>query len=437
MNNLLESYLNRLSIASLNPMQEAMLDAFERYDQLTLIAPTGSGKTLGFLLPLLKRLRRGEAGIQAMVICPSRELALQIEQVFRSMSTGFKVNCFYGGHPIWVEKDSLSEPPALLIGTPGRIADHIRQGTFDPGTVRVLVLDEFDKTLELGFEDDTRSILASLNGLQKRVLISATKMLKLPDFVDFVSAYELHYEKEESEVRLKIRLVRAEGHDKLETLFRLLCVVGDAPTLVFCNHRMAVDRISQLLGDKGIAHDVYHGGLKQDEREQALAKFRNGTYRILLATDLAGRGLDIPAIEHVVHYQPAETLETFIHRNGRTARIRAEGSAYILLSEDEKLPEYLSVEPESFHFPDELRLPSPPEWSTLRFDAGKKDKISKGDIVGFLTRAGRLSGDDIGVIEVYDFVAYVAVKASKARETLSFITGEKIKKKKVPVSISW
>lgn len=430
-------YLNKLAIAALNPMQEAMLAAFDQSDHLVLISPTGSGKTLGYLLPILNSLNPEAGQIQAMVISPSRELAIQIERVFKTMSTGFKANCFYGGHPIKVERDSLSQPPALLVGTPGRIADHLRRQTFVPDSISILVFDEFDKSLELGFEDDIRFITEQLHGVRKQLLISATKMTLIPDFLRIDNALELNFEKKDDESKLKLKLVRAEGKDKLETLFRLLCLIGNKSTLVFCNHRMAVDRISQLLGSQKIAHDVYHGGLKQEEREQALAKFRNGTYSILLSTDLAGRGLDIPAIEHVVHYQLAGNLHTYIHRNGRTARMHADGSAYILLTEDEHLPEYIDEEPEPLILPEQPDLPANPQWMTLRFGAGKKEKISKGDIAGFLMQKGLLNKEEIGLIEIYDFVAYAAVKASKASDVVENIRNEKIKKKKIQISLSW
>ncbi len=433
---IINSYLSQFNIQSPNPMQEAMLAAFEQYNDLLLISPTGSGKTLGYLLPLAKHLQTDTDQVQGLIICPSRELALQIEKVFKTMATGFKICCFYGGHPIRSEKDTLTHPPAVIVGTPGRIADHLRQQTFSAEFVKTLVLDEFDKSLELGFEEEMQFIVSQLSNVQKRLFVSATNLTRLPDFVGVDKVYEVKFS-EETNSKLKVSIVRADGQDKLDILFRLLCQIGDAPTLVFCNHRMAVDRISQLLGNKQIHHDVYHGGLKQEEREQALAKFRNDSYRILLATDLAGRGLDIPAIKHVVHYQLAETAAAYVHRNGRTARMHAEGAAYIVLAEDEKLPGYINETPDTFRLPDEIEMPAAPEWKTLRFAAGKKEKISKGDIAGFLMQKGLLAKEEIGLIEVYDLVAYAAVKAAKAPDVVEKVRNEKIKKKKIPVSLSW
>lgn len=429
-------YLTPFNIQSINPMQKAMLSAFERSDNLLLIAPTGSGKTLGYLLPLVKHLKTGTDQVQGLIICPSRELALQIENVFKTMMTGFKVCCFYGGHPMKSEKDSLTQPPAVIVGTPGRIADHLRQKTFSTEYVSILVLDEFDKSLELGFEDEMQFIVSQLTSVKKRLFISATNLSRLPDFVGADKVHEMIFT-EEIHNKLKTYVVHADGQDKLDTLFRLLCQIGNAPTLVFCNHRMAVDRISQLLGNKQIHHDIYHGGLKQEEREQALVKFRNGSYRILLATDLAGRGLDIPAIKHVVHYQPAETASAYIHRNGRTARMHAEGFAYIVLAENESLPEYVNETPDIYQLPEEVATPPTPNWKTIRFAAGKKDKINKGDIAGFLIQKGCLAKEDIGLIEVYDYIAYAAVKAEKASYAIEQVRNEKIKKKKIPVSLSW
>jgi ATP-independent RNA helicase DbpA len=428
--------LERLGIAALNLMQEASLAAHRQDRDVLLLAPTGSGKTLAFLLPVAEGLVAGERGIQALVLAPSRELALQIEEVFRKLGTPFKVDCFYGGHPFVTETNGLREPPAVLIGTPGRVADHLRRGTLDPVSVRRLVLDEFDKSLELGFQADMAFIVGKLSGLRRRTLTSATRMAEIPAFVGLTKAATLDFLTDTLPAGLTLKKVIAAGNDKLEVLFRLLCRIGTEATLVFCNHREAVERISDLLAGNGLVHDVYHGGLEQDDRERALVKLRNGSTYILLTTDLASRGLDIPQVRYVVHYQLPHTQEAFVHRNGRTARMHAEGTAYIIMSETEPVPPYLQGDPEIEAVPALGTLPAPPPWATLYFGGGKKEKISKADIAGLLLKKGGLQPDEVGRIEVGDHAGFAAVKRSKARKVAELLGNEKIKQRRVKIEIS-
>jgi superfamily II DNA/RNA helicase len=432
----MEKVLQALKIAALNEMQLAAISVPAEKD-MVLLSPTGSGKTLAFLLPLFKQLNPGVQGIQSLVLVPSRELALQIEQVFKSMQTGFKVNCFYGGHSTRVEKNNLSHLPAVLIGTPGRIAYHIRANSFDPGTIRTLVLDEFDKSLEFGFEEDMVFIVSNLTTLKKRVLTSATRMQEIPSFTGVKNNVVVDFLGDSNTLPdLQLKAVKSPAAaDKLETLFSLICKIGSKPTLVFCNHREAVDRISETLWSSGLEHDVFHGGLEQEDRELALLKFRNGSHRLLITTDLASRGLDIPEIEYVIHYQLPHTKEAFTHRNGRTARMNASGTAYLILAEDDKLP-YLDSMPEAESLPEEDLLPENTPWVTLYIAAGKKDKINKIDIVGLLLKKGDIQKEDLGRIEVWDFAAYAAIKRSKVNAVLARIKNEKIKNRKVKIEIS-
>ena len=432
----MRNLLERLGIEALNAMQEASLAAHRQGRDVVLLAPTGSGKPLAFLLPVLEGLVAGERGIQALVLAPSRELAGQIEDVFRKLGTPFKVDCFYGGHPFSTETNSLREPPAVLIGTPGRLADHLRRGTFDPAPVRRLVLDEFDKSLELGFQADMAFIVGQLTGLRRRTLTSATRMAAVPAFVGLAGAATLDYLTDTLPGGLTLKKVMAAGNDKLEILFRLLCRIGNEATLVFCNHREAVERISELLAGNGLVHDVYHGGLEQDDRERALVKLRNGSSHILLTTDLASRGLDVPEVRHVVHYQLPHNEEAFVHRNGRTARMHAAGTAYLVLSETESLPPYLREDPETEDVSEADALPAPPPWATLYFGAGKKEKISKGDIAGLLLKKGGLQADEVGRIEVGDHAGFAAVQRGKARKVAELLRNEKIKGHRVKIEVS-
>lgn len=437
-NTLIQKVLDTLRIDALNPMQEAALDTIEHKDNTVILSATGSGKTLAFLLPILQRLDPAVKVPQALIIAPSRELALQIESVFRSMGSGLKVLCCYGGHKREIEEASLVHPPALLIGTPGRLADHIRRGNIPLEKIEFLVLDEFDKTLELGFEEEVSFVLGALPSLQKRVLTSATEAVEIPAFVGAAEWERLDFlpEGEAMPSGLDIKKVLSTDKDKIDTLFRLICTIGNRPIIVFCNHREAVERTSSLLSERGIINTFYHGAMEQRDREVAMSKFRNGTINVLVTTDLAARGLDIQNIRYIIHYHLPSSEDIFTHRNGRTARMEASGTAVLLLGPEETLPPYVAPETEEFRLDEEMILPEKPKWTTLFIGAGKKDKVNKVDIVGFLSNKGGLKKEDIGLIDVKDFFSFVAIRKSKASHTLLQIKNEKIKNKKVKIDIA-
>jgi ATP-independent RNA helicase DbpA len=427
--------LSFLKIKELNEMQLTVLEANKNDQDIILLSDTGSGKTLGFLLPLLEMMEPGNKSTQAIVVVPSRELALQIEQVFRSMVTGYKVTCCYGGHKREIEENSLLEAPALIIGTPGRLGDHIRRGNIQTDTVKTLILDEFDKSLELGFQDEVSFIVESLKGIKKRILTSATEAVEIPDFLTLNDPQRISFLTGKKLEALAIKMVKSKEVDKLESLFQLICFLGDRPAIIFCNHRDAVERTSAYLKDMGIVNVFYHGAMEQRDRETALAKFRNGTSYILVTTDLASRGLDIPFIRYIIHYHLPSNEETFTHRNGRTARMDASGTAILIIGPDEKLPSYAGDDAETLELPEEVVVPDKPKWSTLYIAAGKKDKVNKVDIVGFLTNKGQLKKEEIGLIEVKDFSSFVALRKSKVSQTLQVIKDEKLKGKKIKIDI--
>lgn len=434
---MIQKILEQLKIAELNPMQLSTLEAAGKGGDLMLLSPTGSGKTIGFLLSVLQNLKADRQGVQALVLVPSRELAIQIEQVFKQMNTGFKSNSCYGGHAVKTERNNLSHAPALLIGTPGRIAYHLQHGNVAADSIHTLVLDEFDKSLEFGFKNEMSQIVGKLKGLKQRILTSATVLDNIPEFVGVQNLKKLDYLEASPVVSaLQLKYVRTPDSDKLELLFNLICYLQDKSSLVFCNHRDAVDRIGALLAEKGLPHGVFHGGMEQEERERSLIKFRNGSFRMLITTDLAARGLDIPEIEAVVHYQLPATLDVFTHRNGRTARMNANGTAYLLLAKDDYIPEFIEEIPEPFELPEKLSMPPKVRWRTLYIAAGKKDKINKMDIVGMLLQKGQLQKEDLGLIEVLDNTAYAAVAAHKIEDTVQRIRNEKIKNKKVRMAVS-
>lgn len=431
-----ENILSILNIDSLNEMQQASIKAVQEHTTVIILSDTGSGKTLAFLIPLLNILNAAAKTTQALIVVPSRELALQIEQVFKSMGTGLKVTCCYGGHKREIEENSLIQPPALLIGTPGRLADHIRRGNITVDSIETIVLDEFDKSLELGFVEELSFILGSLKSLQKRILTSATDA-EIPDFVGAENPEKLNFlSGKETASALSVQKVLADDKDKIDTLFKLICFLGNRSMIIFCNHREAVERTSALLSQKGITNTFYHGAMEQRDREVALAKFRNGSVNFLVTTDLASRGLDIPNIRYIVHYHLPATEEIFTHRNGRTARMDASGTAILILNTEERLPAYCSPDVEQITLPEETVLPEKPKWTTLFIGAGKKDKVNKVDIVGFLSNKGELKKEDIGLIEVKDFFSFVAIRKTKASNTLQSIKEQKIKNKKVKIDVA-
>jgi superfamily II DNA/RNA helicase len=431
---LIKKILKKLNIEALNAMQLASIEAISKHTDIILLSPTGSGKTLAFLIPVLESLEAGNNKVQSLVLTPSRELALQIEQVFKSMNTGFKSSCCYGGHKMSVEKNNLTEPPAILIGTPGRVLDHITRGNFNTANIHTLVLDEFDKSLELGFREEMTAIIQTLTVVNKRILTSATQALEIPEFTGISNPLVLDYlgAKQKTE-RLRCNIVKSVHKDKLSALFQLLCLIGGEPTLVFCNHRDAAKRVSDSLTESSVINEYFHGGLEQHIRERVLSKFRNGSCNILICTDLASRGLDIPEVRHVIHYHLPANEEGYIHRNGRTARMHAEGDSYLVLSEEESVPGYIKDELKNIELPDDRILPPKPQWGTLYIGKGKKDKLNKVDIAGFLMQKGNLNKEEIGLIEVKDFFSYVAVKQNKIRELLRKIRDEKIKNKKTVI----
>lgn len=438
---LIEKACRNLNIDSLNGMQKQMLETAQRPHDIILLSPTGTGKTLAFLLPVLQRIDPRAAGVQALVLVPSRELALQIESVLRKIAAGIKIVCCYGGHSVREESKSLAVAPALIVGTPGRIADHLRRGRLSLDTLDTLVLDEFDKCLALGFHDEMKEIIAPLKEVKKKILTSATDSESLPAFTALRRPVKLDFlgtkkSEETPTARLSLYRIDSPEKDKLDTLLVLLRNLKPGLTLIFCNQRESVERVQQFLTDRSIIAEAFHGGMEQADRERALCKFRNHSSYICVSTDLAARGLDIPEVKYIIHYHLPVDLESFTHRNGRTARMHAEGEAFMIVGPTEQLPEY-ARQATAFRLDPTANLLQTPPMATLHFAAGKKEKISKGDIVGFLTQKGGLTADEIGFIEVKDHYCYAAVARDKAHETLRRLRDEKIKGKKVKISFSY
>ncbi len=433
-----DNILLNLGIESLNEMQVVAHDSIIDDSNVLLLSPTGSGKTLAFLLPILEMLQPEIQSVQCLILVPSRELGLQIEQVWKKMGTTYKVNVCYGGHSIDTEIKNLSNPPAVLIGTPGRIADHIDRQSFRVDKIQTLILDEFDKSLQLGFHEQMSFIIGKLPKVNKRILVSATSDIEIPKYTRVLNPTILDFIPEEDDKinNLDLRMVQSKEKDKLGSLFNLICSLKSQSAIVFCNHRDAAERISDTLNAKGIHCTYYHGGMDQEERERALIQFRNGSVSYLITTDLAARGLDIPEMKHVIHYHLPSKLDEFTHRNGRTARMLASGTAYVIVHESEKKLDYIDYNMKVLNVDDNSALPKPPEFQTVYISGGKKNKLNKIDIVGFFSQKGKLEKGDLGLIEVKDFISFAAVKYNKVKDLLHNIRDEKMKGKKFKIEIA-
>jgi len=427
-----KNILNKLRIEKLNPMQEEAQLAIHSSPEVVLLSPTGTGKTLAFLLPIIAELDRDCPEVQALIIAPSRELAIQLEQVTREMGTGHKVNVVYGGQSFNKDKINLKHRPAILIGTPGRVADHLRRGTFSPEKISALVLDEFDKSLEIGFEGEMSEITAALPNVRKKILTSATQEVSIPAFVGLKKPIYVNYLDEGIE-QLKIKIIRSPEKDKLHKLVDALRHLGNQPGIIFCNYKDTIQRVSDFLTEKNISHGCFYGGMEQKDRERALIKFRNGTHQLIIATDLAARGIDIPEIKFIIHYHLPHRSQEFTHRNGRTARMHNEGTAYVLQWEQEKLPDFIQTTEI-----EEIRpapIPPAPIWKTVLISGGRRDKISKGDIAGLCFKQGKLSKDQLGIIELKVDCAFVAVHASKVNQLIKLIDNGRLKKRKIRATV--
>ena len=431
----IQKILTKLHISELNEMQQHAAEAITGSDgDVVLLSPTGSGKTLAYLLPLVQLLDSTTNLVQALVITPGRELALQSHQVLQSMGCSLRSTACYGGRAAMDEHKVLKEVcPQIVFGTPGRLNDHLDKENISRYGIRYLIIDEFDKCLEMGFQAEMQRLIKSLPGLQRRILLSATNAEQIPQFVNMSkkgTLIDFLPEEEQTSERVTLYEVHSPQKDKLETLKLLLLSFGDESSIVFLNYRESVERVNSYLVEQGFTTSCFHGGLEQRQREDQLYRFSNGSANVLVATDLASRGLDIPNIQNIVHYHLPESQEGYIHRVGRTARWDATGRSFFILNASEHIPDYVEGNIENYLLPSpseeglEVRLP---RMATLYIGKGKKDKLSKGDIVGFLCKNGGLKADDIGRIDIKDRYAYVAIRREKLKQTLHLVQGQKIK----------
>jgi len=430
--------LTAMGFGSLNEMQEQMLLRVPEGRDVLLLSPTGSGKTLAFLLPLWMMMEPQQS---ALIIAPSRELVQQIADVWQRLHTELYCVACYGGHDLRVEQQRLEALHAnLVVGTPGRLKDHIERGNIEPEKFNYLIIDEFDKSLELGFEEEMHAIIDTLKGLKQRIFTSATHAVPIAPWTGFHDYQQLDFGVDQKETeKLAFYQVKSPIPDKLETLKELLLSLltakdsePEAQAIVFANYREAAERIAHYLSEQGIENALYHGGLEQDMRDKSIIRLRGGSIRVLVATDLASRGLDLPEVGHIIHYHFPQSQEAYTHRNGRTARAGASGAAYVIVGPEEVLPEYFPHKLPYFTLKKLSTLNSPlsTKMITVYIGRGKKEKISKGDVVGFFTKNGGLNGQDLGRIDVMDHCAYVAIRREVAETALAKVKGLKIKGEK-------
>lgn len=438
---ILNNIKEKLGIVQLNAMQTTIAKRSDQSGDLIIYSPTGSGKTLAYSFNLLSRINASCTGqLQAIVVTPSRELVMQIYDVVRVLATGCKVTCLYGGHSVVDEKRSIEALPDIVVATPGRLLDHVKRGHVSLNGVKVVVIDEFDKCLELGFEGEMRQLCRCMPPCAQHILTSATVLDEIPAYtgISHPKIFDFTHDSNAPSSRMKTYQVKSASKDKLDTLLQLLLSLPGGRTIVFVNYREAVARVYQHLKSRNMLVGLYHGALDQIEREKAIALFANGTFQILVTTDLGARGLDIDGVKHIVHYHMPISPEVFVHRNGRTARVDARGNVFVVTGPGEEPPGYMHLD--GVYTPIELNPPTTkreevlPAMATIYFKAGKKEKISKGDILGFLIHQGELSATDIGTINVFDHYSLAAVPRNTIENLISKLSHCKIKSKKVLVS---
>ena len=431
---------DRLGIEQLNEMQIKMMAQASEQRDIILLSPTGSGKTLAFTLPVMKLMKPSTGRVQCVVIAPSRELVMQIAGVMREVGRDFRVVALYGGHNVEDEVNSLKVVPDIIVATPGRLLDHAVRRNIDLLPVRILVLNEFDKSLELGFEEEMEKIAKRMKNVSRFILTSATNADILPEFLNLTNPVTLNFvgENKALKERMRVHRVDSDGKDKLESLLALLHNINTATSpeksIIFVNHRESAERVADFLKKNGVDAVLYHGALDQRERETAVALFNNGSRPVLVATDLAARGLDIEKVASVIHYHQPLTPEAYTHRNGRTARVEEEGDVYVLIGPDEDIKDFIDFH-DTRNIDTSVKNNLRSGLTTLYVGGGKREKVSRGDILGFLIKEGGIDASQIGKINVYDHYALVAVSDAVAGRVLKSIEGKKLKGEKRRITI--
>lgn len=425
---------NLYDIKSLNDLQKNTIKSDAK--RLIIIAPTGSGKTIAFVSVLLKSLSERNKNKIRIILAPSRELVLQIERVVKKLTPGFKTIAMYGGHSMLDETNSLNPLPTFIVATPGRLLDHLQRQTFKPTAVEAFVVDEYDKLLELGFEGEMKKIFSRIPSPNKIILTSATKAATYPSYLDLFNPEIIEDTNSTNpKQRMQITEVVSTTDDKIETLINLLRgYCSNNQSIVFVNHRESAERVAQLLKKNNIPVALYHGALDQQQREISIDTFTNGSSNVLVSTDLASRGIDIPDIENIIHYHLPTNEQTWIHRNGRTARVDKNGKIYVITNEKDSVAEYISFDNKLYPKESPQFVNQIPELISLYINAGKKEKVSKGDIAGFISASQLIPSNSIGKIIIHDHYSIVAIPNKNTNEIIQKLNSLKLKGKKVRVS---
>lgn len=434
--------LQGLGFTAMTPVQAESLPLILKRLDVIIQAKTGSGKTAAFGIGLLHHLNPRFFGVQALVMCPTRELAEQVAQSIRQLASrmaNVKTVLLCGGKPFGPQRDSLRHGAHIVVGTPGRIDDHLQRGTLDLKGVRTFVLDEADRMLEMGFAEVMASITSHLPKNRQTILLSAT----FPDDIKTISRslqekpiqITVDAEVSHDEVIIEQLFFEVQRHERDKTLLALFEHHRPRNAMVFCNTKKQCAEVARFLSDHDIEAAAIHGDLDQRERDQVLVQFANESCPVLVASDVAARGLDIPALEMVVNVELPRDADTYVHRIGRTGRAGQSGKAFSLVAPSEVgrmrvIEDYLgnscvcdvlaSLDRDPNY---ELRGPM----ITLQLDAGRKQKVRPGDILGALTGDAGLSGDQIGKISIMDNWSYVAVHRAALRQAMNFLADGKVK----------
>ena len=440
------SNLESLNYTEMTPIQAQSLPAILAGEDVIGEGKTGSGKTAAFGLGILQHLEVKRFRIQTLILCPTRELAEQVAAEIRKLARAIhniKVLCICGGMPFGPQIGSLEHGAHIIVGTPGRIEEHLRKGSLVLDHVKSVVLDEADRMLDMGFQETLDAILGFAPRQRQTLLFSATfpkeiesiarRVMRTPTRVTVESQ---HSSDTITQHFYKIDDLEGSGEEqRLHAIQRLLCDSRPTSAVIFCNTKREVQDVADGLNALGFSAIALHGDLEQRERDQALVRFSNKSVSILVATDVAARGLDIEALDAVINYQISRDIDVHTHRIGRTGRAGQKGVASTLFSRKEnfkieRLKEAHNMTVDVQPLPPEKVLAAgtyKPAMTTLQIDGGKKDKVRAGDILGALTGKDGIDGKQVGKIKIMDNWAFVAVNTKVAKDALSKIANGKLK----------
>lgn len=438
--------LQQLEYHAMTPIQAAALPCALAGRDLIAQAKTGSGKTAAFALPILLGLNPRFFGVQGLVLCPTRELSTQVAAEMRRLArfqNNIKVVTLCGGQPIGPQIGSLEHGAHIVVGTPGRIKDHLRKQTLDLSGIKTVVLDEADRMLEMGFMEDMETIFGHTPNERQTLLFSAT----YPDNIQTLSATfqrdpeHIKADTQHADAAIQERFIQTSEHDKLDHLLRILQHIQVRAAVVFCNTKLTTQEVAQFLDSRRFNALALHGDLEQRERDEALTRFKHHSCSILVATDVAARGLDVAALPAVINYDLPRDPEVYVHRIGRTARAGEAGLALSLLTPREryKLDKIAAPQQDDVQLEEASALDADqtycmlPEKVTLQISGGRKQKVRPGDILGALTVKGGLPGSAVGKIDIFDFCAFVSLDKQHGKTALQLLSQNPIKGRRFKV----